>query len=93
MLLQAMFFIWFIWPCIGSAIVWLLVRRFHFYGRWAGSLLFGISPTTLLSWPIYKSESGGSDPDPMSFLKSSTGIAAAISIVTIAVFEIVKARK
>ena len=93
MLLQAMVFIWFFWPCLGSALVWLLVRRFHFSWRWACSSLIGISPAAFLSWSIYRGERGGGDPDPMNFLQSTTAIAAAISIVTIAVFELVKARK
>lgn len=93
MLIQAMVFTWYIWPCLGSVLFWLLVRRFHFSWRWTGSLLIATLPAAYLSWLIYRSESGGGDPDPLYFLQSSIAIAAAISIVTIAVLELVKIRK
>ena len=92
MTFQVMLFFLFVFPCFGTAFVWVFLRKFSRSLRWTTGLSIGIAPTVLSSWLIFQGEKGGGDPDPQAFLYRSIAISLVIAVFTLVGLEFAKAR-
>ena len=80
-------------PCFGSALAWLLLKKLPRPFRLIGSVTVGIAPAAMFAFGIYQNESGGGDPDPLTFLQIAVAVSAVMAVATTIGLEVVEARR